>query len=265
MDSNGIWLRGRRAGHLDYLQATSDTYGRAGEPRPTPWVGRELTVTFDKAVTVDTTGGMPRIQFRLGPPRTDRWAEYSGGSGNTALTFTYEVQPGDIDSNGIWLPKNELQLQKRHDPRRGHQHRRRHPRLWPCRPAERAQGGRQLDQHARNYRGRRAVYTSTSQAVSVHLCVDSRPSQDRRSPSTSRVDCVDTMPRIQLALGPPRRSGEVDEYNSVQHGARPSPMRCNPVRTWTATHLSEERASVPTPPSAMARAGLREGSRWTGA
>ena len=59
---------------------------------------------------MDTTGGMPRIQFRLGPPRTDRWAEYSGGSGNTALTFTYEVQSGDMDSNGIWLPENELHL-----------------------------------------------------------------------------------------------------------------------------------------------------------
>ena len=84
-------------------QAASDTYG-SGETI-------ELTVTFDEAVTVDTVSGVPRIQFRLGPPRTDRWAEYSGGSGNTALTFTYEVQPGDTDSNGIWLPKNELQLQ----------------------------------------------------------------------------------------------------------------------------------------------------------
>ena len=121
-------------------QAASDTYG-LGETIT-------LTVSFDKAVTVDTTGGMPRIQFRLGPPRTDRWAEYSGGSGNTALTFTYEVQSGDTDSNGIWLPKNKLHLQKRHDPRRGHQHRRRHPQLCPCRPAERAQGGRQLDLHA---------------------------------------------------------------------------------------------------------------------
>ena len=83
-------------------QAASDTYG-SGETIT-------LTVTFDKAVTVDTTGGMPRIQFRLGPPRTDRWAEYSGGSGNTALTFTYEVQSGDMDSNGIWLPKNKLHL-----------------------------------------------------------------------------------------------------------------------------------------------------------
>ena len=84
-------------------QAASDTYG-SGETIT-------LTVTFDKAVTVDTTGGIPRIQFRLGPPRTDRWAAYSSGSGNAALTFTYEVQSGDTDSNGIWLPKNELQLQ----------------------------------------------------------------------------------------------------------------------------------------------------------
>ena len=91
-------------------QAASDTYG--------PGETIELTVTFDSAVTVDTTGGMPRIQFRLGPPRTDRWAEYSGatsifvtgGHSKTDLTFTYEVQSGDTDSNGIWLPENELHL-----------------------------------------------------------------------------------------------------------------------------------------------------------
>ena len=34
----------------------------------------------------------------------------AGGSGNTALTFTYEVRSGDMDSNGIWLPKNQLDL-----------------------------------------------------------------------------------------------------------------------------------------------------------
>ena len=83
--------------------ATADTYG-LGETIA-------ITVTFDNAVTVDTSGGTPRIQFRLGPPRDDRWAEYSSGSGGTALVFTYTVLSGDRDDNGIWLPANFLELQ----------------------------------------------------------------------------------------------------------------------------------------------------------
>ena len=83
--------------------ATADTYG-LGETI-------EITVTFDNAVTVDTTDGTPRIQFRLGPPPTNKWAEYSSGSGGTALVFTYTVQAGDMDDDGIWLEGNLLQLQ----------------------------------------------------------------------------------------------------------------------------------------------------------
>ena len=71
----------------------------------------EITVSFDNAVTVDTSGGTPRIQFRLGPPRDDRWAAYSSGSGGTALVFIYTVQSGDMDNDGIWLEGNFLQLQ----------------------------------------------------------------------------------------------------------------------------------------------------------
>ena len=83
--------------------ATVDTYG--------PDETIAITVTFDNAVTVGTFGGTPRIQFRLGPPRTDKWAEYSSGSGGTALVFTYTVQSGDMDDDGIWLPENFLELQ----------------------------------------------------------------------------------------------------------------------------------------------------------
>ena len=61
---------------------TGDTYG-LGETI-------EITVTFDNAVTVDTSGGTPRIQFRLGPPPTNK-SEYS--SGGTALVFTYTGRP----------------------------------------------------------------------------------------------------------------------------------------------------------------------------
>ena len=84
---------------------TGDTYG-LGETI-------EITVTFDTAVTVDTSGGTPRIRFILngGPNPVVAWAEYSSGSGGTALEFTYTVQAGDKDDDGIWLPANFLQLQ----------------------------------------------------------------------------------------------------------------------------------------------------------
>ena len=83
--------------------ATGDTYG-LGETI-------EITVTFDKAVTVDTSGGTPRIAFRLdGDPNPNRWAEYSSGSGGTALVFTYTVQADDMDDDGIRLPANTIQL-----------------------------------------------------------------------------------------------------------------------------------------------------------
>ena len=84
---------------------TPDTYG-LGETIA-------ITVTFDTAVTVDTSGGTPRIRFVLNggvnPVRV--WAEYSSGSGGTALVFTYTVQAGDLDDDGIWLPADFLELQ----------------------------------------------------------------------------------------------------------------------------------------------------------
>ena len=85
--------------------ATGDTY-RLGETI-------EITVTFDTAVTVDTSGGTPRIRFVLngGGNRVVAWAEYSSGSGGTALEFTYTVQADDLDDDGIWLPADFLQLQ----------------------------------------------------------------------------------------------------------------------------------------------------------
>ena len=83
-------------------KATPDTYG-LGETIA-------ITVAFDNAVTVDTSGGTPRIQFRL-DGAVNRWAAYSRGSGGTDLVFTYVVQSGDMDVNGIWLEENFLQLQ----------------------------------------------------------------------------------------------------------------------------------------------------------
>ena len=84
--------------------ATDNTY-RLGETI-------EITVTFDTEVTVDTTGGTPEIELVLNGTGSAefRAAEYSSGSGGTALVFDYTVQLGDKDDDGIWLRESTLVL-----------------------------------------------------------------------------------------------------------------------------------------------------------
>lgn len=60
-----------------------------------------FTVNTSEAVTVVTTGGMPSLSLTLGSSTRD--ASYVGGSGTSALTFSYTVGSGDLDSNGITL------------------------------------------------------------------------------------------------------------------------------------------------------------------
>ena len=81
--------------------ATADTYGLDETI--------EVTVTFDLAVTVT---GTPRIQLRIGGGAQGnlKWANYASGTGTTALRFTYVVQAGDQDDNGIYIEANELFL-----------------------------------------------------------------------------------------------------------------------------------------------------------
>jgi hypothetical protein len=67
----------------------------------TYFVGQQLdfTVNFDEAVTVDTSGGTPRIALVVGA--TTHYADYISGSGSSVLVFRYVVANGDADSNGI--------------------------------------------------------------------------------------------------------------------------------------------------------------------
>ena len=58
-----------------------------------------FTVTASEAVTVDTTGGTPRLALDIGG--VTRYASYASGSGSANLTFTYTTQAGDIDLDGI--------------------------------------------------------------------------------------------------------------------------------------------------------------------
>ena len=84
---------------------TTDTYGR-GEVI-------EVTVTFDEAVTVDTSGGTPFFRLRIRDNTNtinNRDATLLSGSGTTALVFGYTVVAADDDDNGIWIPANALML-----------------------------------------------------------------------------------------------------------------------------------------------------------
>jgi hypothetical protein len=56
-----------------------------------------VTVTFNTAVTVTTSGGTPTILLETGS--TDRTATYSSGSGSAVLSFSYTIQSGDASSD----------------------------------------------------------------------------------------------------------------------------------------------------------------------
>ncbi|NVK42951.1 MAG: DUF4347 domain-containing protein [Oceanospirillaceae bacterium] len=56
-----------------------------------------LSVTFDQAVTVDTTGGAPTLLLETGA--VDRQATYLSGSGTDTLIFSYTVQAGDLSAD----------------------------------------------------------------------------------------------------------------------------------------------------------------------
>ena len=84
--------------------AASDTYG-AGEMIV-------LTVDFDDTVVVDTTGGTPRLLFKLGNSggERDEYLEYVSGSDTTTLRFEYTVQSTDVDDDGIQIDDDALEL-----------------------------------------------------------------------------------------------------------------------------------------------------------
>lgn len=58
-------------------------------------------VNTSEPVSVDVTGGTPRLQLDVGG--VTRYAPYVSGSGTAALTFTYDTQAGDLDLDGIAL------------------------------------------------------------------------------------------------------------------------------------------------------------------
>lgn len=60
-----------------------------------------FTVNFSEAMTVTTTDGTPHLAFTLGS--AERHATYTSGSGSSSLLFSYTIQPGDNDTDGVAL------------------------------------------------------------------------------------------------------------------------------------------------------------------
>lgn len=68
----------------------------------------DFRVNFDQTVSVDTSGGIPRLVLNI--EGTTRYASYVAGSGTTALTFRYQPQTGDLDTNGIEFKSSQIDL-----------------------------------------------------------------------------------------------------------------------------------------------------------
>ena len=71
----------------------------------------EITVTFSKAVEVDTTNGTPQIAIDMDPAEWGtKQAAYASGSGSTKLVFTHTVVEPNISTQGIAVLANTLAL-----------------------------------------------------------------------------------------------------------------------------------------------------------
>ena len=80
---------------LTYVPAPVVT-GVAVPANATYGTGQQLnfSVSFDQAVTVNTTGGTPSVGLTVGA--ASRTASYVSGSGSTTLVFRYTVPSGDL-------------------------------------------------------------------------------------------------------------------------------------------------------------------------
>ncbi len=70
----------------------------------------QVTVTFSKAVDVDTAGGTPLLTIKMDPEYGEKQAAYASGSGSTTLTFTHTVVEPNYSDQGIAVLADTLQL-----------------------------------------------------------------------------------------------------------------------------------------------------------
>jgi len=103
VDTAGNALAGGLAGAVYVVDRDAPTVASVGVPPNATYVaGQNLdfTVNFNEAVTVDATGGTPRIAVTLDTGGTV-YASYLSGSGSSALVFRLTVASGELDSNGV--------------------------------------------------------------------------------------------------------------------------------------------------------------------
>ena len=95
--------------------SSTPPYDADGDDTPeTYWLGATIRVqvTFDRAVTVATTDGTPRLKIDLGGTGAtgERWADYESGSGTKVPTFAYRVAANDLSTGGVAVLENSLEL-----------------------------------------------------------------------------------------------------------------------------------------------------------
>ncbi|MDD3020448.1 MAG: hypothetical protein PHX61_05640 [Alphaproteobacteria bacterium] len=79
---------------------------------PTAYAATAIPFTVNMSEAVNVTGcpsNCPRIVLDVGG-NTPRYADYTSGSGTSALTFTYAAQEGDVDLDGITITSNSIDL-----------------------------------------------------------------------------------------------------------------------------------------------------------
>ncbi len=101
VESDGVAVVSTPSTDAD-TDGTPDTYG------PTERI--RVRLTFDEAVTVDTTAGRPRLQIKMDQSFGEKWAGYEGGSGTTELTFGYTAVSGNTSTQGIAVLQDTLEL-----------------------------------------------------------------------------------------------------------------------------------------------------------
>ena len=70
----------------------------------------QVRVTFNDAVTVDTTGGTPSLTIKMDPDFGEKQALYESGSGTANLLFAYTTESPNKSTQGIAVLENTLAL-----------------------------------------------------------------------------------------------------------------------------------------------------------
>ncbi|TRO14970.1 DUF4347 domain-containing protein, partial [Ectopseudomonas mendocina] len=95
-------LAGNKAIVIDGVAATVSSVSVPADGTYVAGQNLDFTVNLSESVTVNTSGGTPRIAITLDTGGTV-YASYVSGSGTSALVFRLTVVDGQMDSNGISL------------------------------------------------------------------------------------------------------------------------------------------------------------------